>query len=1060
MFLKCIATEVDKRSGVTNPKVFEFAKEIGIETLVLMDKIREWHLPVKNHMAELSPDLIETIRSRLNSPKEDAEAKKIAIKKKTPAKKAQPPPTSFSNKEPATVSTASGAVPKVLRRKAAAIESPVEFAEDKDIESPVEGPIVDHDVVESVPVSAPVSVRAPVVSAPSKIELQTVAKETQKEIQKETHTEKQVLQHAAPQIEKPQAEKPKVKEDVAIEAKKVFVSDPAVVTTAAAPAVETIKSPAAPVAPVNRSSNNPMNKTSETSHHISVPPPHARKKEVVVGQSGHASPQKPAELGRRNIVGRMDLSRVSPPPGSMQRSQGGNFNSGGGFQGGQGFQANRGPGTGGGYGGGAGRGPGGMGGGASAPSSAPGAPRTFNRNIRTGFVATPIVEEEEPNRRSKFDDRNKKFKQAVDPNIGIGAAADVDQAQIEFNSAEFRKREMVFQPKKKKSSLGRDSLKTAITTPKVAKRILKVTGTMKLSDAGQEMGLKATQLIKVLMQNGVVANINTDLDFDTLALIVPEFGWEAQNVFKTADQVLEDTAFGDLDIAPVTRPPVVAVMGHVDHGKTSLLDAIRKTDVAAGEAGGITQHIGAYQVHLDEGQLVTFLDTPGHEAFTAMRARGANVTDIAVIVVAADDGVMPQTIEAINHAKAAEVPIVVAVNKMDKPGANPDRIKQQLTEYQIVPEEWGGNTIFVGVSALKRTGIKELLEQILLIAEVQELRANPKRSGTGAVIEARLEKGRGPVATILIQDGTVKVGDLIVAGTSFGRVRSLMNDKGERVESAGPSVPVEILGLNETAAAGDRFDIVKDDKTLERAVELRRAVKAKAEQSSSKMSIEDLFSKVKTGAAKNLNMILKSDVAGSAEAIIGMIQKAGTDEVKPKIVHSGVGGISESDILLAKTSGSIVIGFNTRPDTNAQALAKRTGVEVRTYSIVYEMMDDLKRLMSGLLEPEIVEEVHGRAEVRNTFTVPKIGMIAGCAVVSGKIARSHMVRLIRNGVIVYQGKIGSLKRFKDDTREVATGFECGIGIENYNDLKVADVIEAYTRIEKTRSLDAESNVNS
>jgi len=493
-------------------------------------------------------------------------------------------------------------------------------------------------------------------------------------------------------------------------------------------------------------------------------------------------------------------------------------------------------------------------------------------------------------------------------------------------------------------------------------------------------------------------------------------------------------------------------MGHVDHGKTSLLDAIRQANVAAGEKGGITQHIGAYQVKLESGELVTFLDTPGHEAFTAMRARGANATDIAVIVIAADDGVMPQTAEAINHAKAAGVPIVIALNKMDKPGANPDRIKQQLTEYEIVPEEWGGSNIFCEVSAVKKQGIKELLEQLLLVAEMQELKANPKRSGTGIVIESRLEKGRGNVATILVQDGTVKVGDLIVAGICSGRVRSLMNDLGEKVNSAGPGSPVEVLGLDEVPAAGDKFDIVKDEKTLERVVDLRKSIKLKAETSSTKMSIEDIFAKVKQGDQKVLNVILKSDVMGSSEAIQGMFQKLATEEVKIKIIHSAVGGINEGDVLLATTSNAIILGFNTRPDGNAMTLAKQRGVEIRTYGIVYEMMDDLKRLMVGLLEPDIVEQVHGRAEVRNLFTVPKIGTIAGCSVLDGKVARPHLVRLVRNGVVVYQGKIGSLKRFKDDAKEVAAGFECGIGIENYNDLKVGDIIEAYTREEVRRSL--------
>ena len=621
-----------------------------------------------------------------------------------------------------------------------------------------------------------------------------------------------------------------------------------------------------------------------------------------------------------------------------------------------------------------------------------------------------------------------------------------------FNAVEFRKREMVFQPKKKQAVLNRDAMKTMITTPKASKRVLKVNGKIKLGDMALEMGLKAAQIMKVMMKNGVMANVNTDLDFDTIALTIGEFGWEAENTFRSAEDVVVETAFGDMDAVQIIRPPVVTVMGHVDHGKTSLLDAIRQADVAGGEAGGITQHIGAYSVKAPDGSLITFLDTPGHEAFTAMRARGANATDIAIIVVAADDGMMPQTAEAINHAKAAGVPMIVAVNKMDKPGANPDRIKQQLTELEIVPEEWGGNTIFVEVSALKKTGIDKLLENIKLLAEVAELKANPERSGTGLVIEAKLEKGKGPVATILVKDGHVKVGQYIVAGPMKGRVKSLTNDKGERVERTNPGMPVEVLGLEGVPGAGDRFDVVKDEKTAEEVVQIRKDIILKEKEFTKKVSLEDLFSKVTQGEVKDLNIILKTDVQGSLEAIQGMLAKANSLEVKTKVIHSGVGGVNENDVLLAHTSKGVVIGFNVRPDSNAQAKAKQIGVDVRTYTIVYEMMDDIKKAMQGLLAPQIVEKPVGSAEVRNTFTVPKIGMIAGCFVTSGKIQRSNMLRLVREGKIVYEGKVSSLKRFKDDVKDVQEGFECGIGIENYNDLKVGDVIEAYIKEEIAREL--------
>jgi translation initiation factor IF-2 len=493
-------------------------------------------------------------------------------------------------------------------------------------------------------------------------------------------------------------------------------------------------------------------------------------------------------------------------------------------------------------------------------------------------------------------------------------------------------------------------------------------------------------------------------------------------------------------------------MGHVDHGKTSLLDAIRSAKVAAGEAGGITQHIGAYSVTAPDGSLITFLDTPGHEAFTAMRARGANATDIAIIVVAADDGMMPQTAEAINHAKAAGVPMIVAVNKMDKPGANPDRIKQQLTELEIVPEEWGGNTIFVEVSALKHTGIDKLLENIKLLAEVAELKANPKNSGSGLVIEAKLEKGKGPVATILVKDGHVKVGQYIVAGSMKGRVKSLINDKGERIDEVLPGMPAEILGLDGVPSAGDRFDVVKDEKTAEEVVQIRKDKTLKEKEFHKKTTLEDLFSRVTQGDVKDLNIVLKADVQGSLEAIQGMLAKANSLEVKTRVIHFGVGGVTENDVLLAHTAKGIVIGFNVRPDSNAQAKAKQIGVDVRSYTIVYEMMDEIKKAMQGLLAPQIVEKPVGSAEVRNTFTVPKIGMIAGCFVTSGKILRSNMLRLVREGKIVYEGKVSSLKRFKDDVKDVQEGFECGIGIENFNDIKVGDVIEAYLKEEIAREL--------
>lgn len=982
---------------MSNPKVFEFAKEVGMTPLALMDKIREWNLPVKSHMAELEPSVLEQIKIKLSgggTTSGEAKPKKAATRK-VAAKKVAPVAAAPE------VDSASAKAAVIRRKK----EEP-----------------------------APVETKAKVISKPEVAEVEVEAEEAPK-------TVRVVAKKAT----------------VAPAPEEVVVAAPVVEEVKKAPAVK-VEAPVVEAkveAPVKKIEATPAPATPAPAAPVEQPvaAPQARKKEVVVGTSGVASSSTPATTVKRNIIGRMDLSRVQTQ--APQRQQG-DRPQGGYVPRPQGERPPPGA-PGGGY---VPRPGGYVAGGFNRPAG--GAPQ---RNIRPGFVAQSAPQEAPPvdgsgHFQNRDFDKRKRFGAPAVPagpaGFGAGPSAREKEKEEEikvFNPVEFRKREMVFQPKKKKGVLDRDAMRTQITTAAAHKRVVKVNNSMKLSDLAMEMGLKAPQLVKVLMTNGVMANMNTALDFDTIALIVPEFGWEAQNVFKTADNVASENAFGDLDAERVTRPPVVTIMGHVDHGKTSLLDTIRNADVAKGEAGGITQHIGAYSVKIEDGSLITFLDTPGHEAFTAMRTRGANATDIAVIVVAADDGMMPQTQESINHAKAAGVPIIVAVNKMDKPGANPDRIKQQLTELQIVPEEWGGNTIFVEVSALKKTGIKELLEQIKLVAEVAELKANPKRSGTGLVIEAKMEKGKGPVATLLVKDGTVSVGQYIVAGTMKGRVRSLTNDKGEKVQSVGPGLPVEVLGLDGVPAAGDKFDVVKDEKTAEEMSSLRKdqALKASATPTS-KMSLDEIFSKVKTGDVKELAIILKADVHGSLEAVNGMISKLSTSEVKARVIHSAVGGINEGDVTLANTSKGIVIGFNVRPDLGAQAKAKQLGVDIRTYSIVYELVDQLKAAMSGLLSPDVVEEIMGRAEVRNTFNVPKIGLIAGCFVLDGKIQRNNSIRLLRENKIVYEGKISSLKRFKDDAKEVASGYECGIGIENYNDVKVGDMMEAFVKKEIAREL--------
>jgi len=891
-------------------KVFEFAKEIGIETISLMDKIREWKLPIKSHMATLDDEMITAIKSRLT---EEAEATRPKAKT---AKKAGAVKTAAESKSPA--------------KKAVAAKKAV----------------VDDTVIKKETVRA----TAKKAAAP------VAEKKATKVVAKKAVTGPGVIRRKAGEVAAAQAA--------------------ALAAEAAAAAGETPEAQAV--------------EGSEAAGQETL---------AATGEKGAV----PVENKRRNIVGRMDLSRARPPAGAIGGDRGG-----------------------------------------AAPGGVR-SPATGPRNIRTGFFAQgPVVDQAAID--FEAEERRKEEKKRR-------PAAAKEEEVVSFNAADFRKREVIFQPKKKKVALRGDSKKTQLTTPKASKRVLKIEKSLTANELALAMGIKIPALIKKLMTEGVQATINSALDFDTIALIAPEFGFEAENVFRSAQQVVDEAAFGELDAELVTRAPVVTVMGHVDHGKTSLLDVIRQANVAGKEAGGITQHIGAYKVKTKSGKEITFLDTPGHEAFTQMRARGANVTDIAIIVVAADDGVMPQTAEAINHAKAAEVPIIIAVNKIDKPGANIERIKQQLTEFEIVPEEWGGSNIFCEVSALKNLGIEQLLEQILLVAEVEDLKANPNRSGTGLVIESRIEKGRGAVATILIKDGTVRAGDCIVAGKVPGRVRAMVNDRGEPVKIAGPGDPVEMIGLPEAALAGDRFDIVKDDDVARNVAEMRR-LELEIPKATGKdaVSLEELFAKVQKGQVLELNIVLKADVMGSLEALRGMLEKAATSEVKVRIIHAHVGGVSESDVLLAATSGGIVLGFNVRPDTSAMRIAKERHVEIKTYTIIYELLDDVKKAMAGLLKPTLKEVVNGRAEVREVFSVPKLGNIAGCSVVDGKITRSDQCRLIRDGKIIYTGKFASLRRFKDDVREVATGFECGIGIENFNDIKTGDIIEAFIIVEVAKEL--------
>jgi translation initiation factor IF-2 len=608
-----------------------------------------------------------------------------------------------------------------------------------------------------------------------------------------------------------------------------------------------------------------------------------------------------------------------------------------------------------------------------------------------------------------------------------------------------------FKRKKSREDFLPTKIDAGAQTMKAAKRKIRMEETIRVSDLAKQMGAKSQDLIKVLLGLGALVTINQSLDVETATLAASEFGFEVEKFgFSEDDYIIAAEVDKPEDLKP--RPPVVTIMGHVDHGKTSLLDAIRFSNVVSGEAGGITQHIGAYHVSTARGDIV-FLDTPGHEAFTAMRARGAQVTDIVVLVVAADDGVMDQTREAVNHSRAAGVPIVVAVNKIDKPDANPDRVKRELGELGLVPEEWGGETIFANVSAKQKLGLDELLEMILLQAEVLQLKANPDKRARGHIVEARLDKGRGPVATVLIHEGTLHQGDAFVCGVFSGRVRAVFDDQGKKIKEAGPAIPVEVQGFEGVPEAGDEFVGLEDDKVARRIADARATKQRERELGkASKVTLETFLASRPDAEAQTLNLVLKADVQGSLEAIADALNKLSTEKVKVNIIHTAAGAITESDVLLASASAAIIIGFNVRPTIKVKEMAERESVDIRFYDIIYKLVSEIKDAMSGMLAPVIREQYLGQAEVRDTFSVPRVGMVAGCGVLDGKLTRNAGVRLLRDGVVVYTGKLTSLRRFKDDVKEVTKGYECGVGLENYNDIKVGDVIEAFESVEEKATL--------
>lgn len=641
----------------------------------------------------------------------------------------------------------------------------------------------------------------------------------------------------------------------------------------------------------------------------------------------------------------------------------------------------------------------------------------------------------------ELDKYNEKYEE-IAPERGIRSDRETSKQKIKQKSQQYKKQQNNNGRHKKKETEAERLQRIAAARAKQQIKVV-IGEEITVADLAVKLKLKAAEVVKKLMSLGVMAAQNQNIDFETAAIVAEELGAKVEKevVVSIEDRIIDDHEDKEEDLKP--RDPVVCVMGHVDHGKTSLLDAIRHTSVTSTEAGGITQHIGAYRVHIMDRD-ITFLDTPGHAAFTSMRARGAQATDIAILVVAADDGIMPQTIEAINHAKAAEIPIVVAINKIDKPGANPDRILQQLTEYELVPEEWGGDVICVPVSAKTGQNLEKLLESVLLVADVQELKANAERAAKGVVIEARLDKGRGPVATLLVQNGTLHTGDIIVAGKAVGRVRVMTDDKGKRVSKAGPSIPVEVTGLAEAPQAGDIFDAVSDEKLARELVE-QRVQKEKEEQFNSvkRVTLDTLFSTIAEGSLKELNLIVKADVRGSVEAVRQSLEKLSNDEVRVRVIHGGVGAITESDVMLANASNAIIIGFHVRPDPAAVANAERSEVEMRMYNIIYDCIEDVESAIKGMLAPKYRDVEMGRAEVRNVFKLSSAGTVAGSYILDGKIARFCKIRVVRDGIVIAEDEIASLRRFKDDVKEVSAGYECGIGLEKFNDIKEKDILEAF-----------------
>ena len=982
---------------MSKTRVYELAQQMGIDNKELMARLAALGVPVANHMAVVEDADVKALSAPAQPHHKDASQEEVRVK------------------------------PTLIRRRAKVVEAEAAPAESAPTEAPQEAP-----AVQAAP-AAKEEVEEPKLSKPAREPMKAAI------IIEAAPAPKPAPAPAAPAAAKPAAAAPAAK-PVQEEAPAPAPVKPAPV--AAAPAPEAAAPAAAPAAPAAEAAT-PAEKAE-------TPAPVAAAPAAPVAAAAPAKVEE-ATPTRAKILGRVEIPLPSQRPADRreyQRTAPGSERPA--PRPGMPRGVER-PGT-------------------ERPAPRPGAPRPAGGPARPGERPAPSRPGERPSGPPRGPDRPAPLAPA-DPNAALAEerrkgrkpmpapatvfgkdakkGAPVVKKKEAFKKPDLLdKRERVFEPgprsgKGKKRFVEKVQIgkKTEITTPKAIKRIIKITESITVGELAKRMGIKATDLIRALMKMGVMATINHPLDFDTASLLATDFGYEIENVALDVDEMLE--AEPDEEGSLVKRPPVVTIMGHVDHGKTSLLDAIREANVIAGEAGGITQHIGAYDVELN-GRKITFLDTPGHEAFTAMRARGAKVTDIVILVVAADDGVMPQTREAVNHSKAAGVPIIVAINKIDKPDASPGKVKQELMEFGLISEEWGGETIFVEVSAKKRTNLESLLEMVLLQADVLELKANPNKAARGTIVEAKLDKGRGPVATVLVQEGTLKGGDYFVAGVHYGRVRAMQNDRGEKILAAGPAVPVEVIGFTGVPDAGDTFIAMADEKQAKeiathRQIKLRETELAKH----SKLSLEQLYEKIQKGEVKDLNAIVKGDVQGSVEAVAESLRKLSTAAIRLNVLHASVGAITETDVNLASASNAIILGFNVRPEVKAAALAEKEGVDVRLYNIIYDAVDDIKKAMEGLLEPTFKEKFLGRAEIRETFSVPKHGMVAGSYVTDGKIVRNAQVRLLRDNVVVFEGKLSSLRRFKDDVKDVATGYECGISLENYNDIKIGDIIECF-----------------